>query len=773
MFIKNFILAKRLFFKYPLNSFITVFGLSTGLTCFLALGLYVYDEYQTDRFHTRYDHIFKVSMKHVIDGKEMFEFPPPAGLKKDLDEMAAIEASTRVYKSGKVVVQAGDKVFFENYGLYVDEEWKDIFDFRYRGSSYRFLSNPDLVAISTELAFRYFADEDPLGKSIMIDGNSYIVDNIILPSKRSSLTVDFIISYQKQRSMGVDIDSYKVGHTPYFVVTRHMTKEQLAASLQKIISQNLGEGQVLVTVTAFRDFYYDDSYFNRSHLLRADRKYSVIFIVIGIFILLASIINYINLITSRGSERAKEVGVKKTIGATGGQLTGQFMFESFLTTLVSALLAIGLLEWVIPYFNQLLVRPIDTEILSSVEFVLFYIFLIITIAILAGSYPAFLMSTYKPAVVLKGQRAGNKGSFLIRKLLTSIQFVVTTLLIMGTITISRQVSYMLDYDLGFDTEKLLTIHTPPDFPHGFSAFKNTLLSLDFVESVSVANLPGINFMFGRETDHGGVTIGLLLVDHDFLSTAGIKLIEGRDFRPQDQDSSFILINKSLRDLQFGKQETSFGKLSDSDNFLIGVVEDFQFFSAKSSVIPAEIKLHKGSFEKVLIRLNTFDSPTRMLDRLRAVYDRHIQDYPMEYSFVDEAYDDKFRSEILFSRLVHFFMWLSVLIGAFGLFGLAQFTLNKKIKEFGVRKILGAKGIHIGLEMTRGLMMPFLLSVVIGFPLGHFVFSNWLERFSNRIQIDAHIYLPVLVFIAGIALFTIVYQLFSAIRVNPVDVLKEE
>ncbi|MTI40164.1 ABC transporter permease [Fulvivirga lutimaris] len=773
---RNLKLAYRILIKNPLNSFITIIGLSVGIGCFLVLSLFVWDEYQTDRFHDNYDDIYCLSMNYMVDGKPMFTIPPPAGFQNVFNEIPGIAKSTRAFVPQEVAVEVGDKKFFEGGSIYIDPEWREIFDFEYANENFDFITDPSKIAISTAIAEKYFPNTDPIGKTINLQGESYIVDNVVLATPtNSSIDINFLISFEKRGQEGVDINSFKEGHTPYFLISKADPAE-LTKDLQKLMDEKLGAGFVEPELFSLKDFYYGDYFRFKLHksTIRGKQTFVNVFTVIGLLILVIAIINYINLITARATERAKEVGIKKTIGAFRSNLIGQFLLESVLITSIAALLAFGFSELILKYFNGLIVKPVDSSILLTWEFMSGYAIAVLLLALLAGIYPAFVLSKFRPIKAISNNlKTGSGGASWLRNILITLQFSITTVLIFGCVVIIGQTGYLVDFDLGFDSDKIISVQSSEYSKEHIDVIKSELKEVNGVDEVSVGNLPGIGWMFSQKFGEETINVALNQVDEDFVNMAGLKILEGRNFTQEDRGKENVIINKTLRDLYFGDQPTLFGQLPGKEGFLIGVVDDFYFSSVKHEIRPLELKMHENEFANILIRVNESSNARQVVNDIQSAVTTADPDNVFEYHFIDQQFDDQFKSEMIFLNLIELFTAISIFIGVIGLFGLAQFSFLKRMGEMGIRKVLGATSANIIQILLKGFLKPVFIASVFGLPIGYYIMNDWLQSYTNQIDLSWGIYGVTLLSIVSVALITVLYQIIQAVRLKPVDTLKGE
>ncbi|MEO0554065.1 MAG: FtsX-like permease family protein [Bacteroidota bacterium] len=772
---RHIILAFRVFLKHTLNSLITLVGLSTGIGCFLLLSLYVYDEYQTDRFHKNYEDIYHVNMRYYVNDQPMFNIPPPAGLFNDISALNSVQSSTRAFAPGEAVVSIDGQKFIESGVVFVDSSWRKVFDFSYQNESFSAFADPSRIIVSEKIATKYFRDKEAIGQSVIIDNEQYIIDNVLLENDaNSSFNVDFLISFNKREDFGIDLYSYENGHTPYFIVAQNEYPEEIKKNIQEIIDKKLENPPLKIELTSLEDFYFMGStnlkYQNAG--IRGNKKFYKAFALIAVLILAIAIINYINLVTARATDRSKEVGIKKTIGVGRKSLILQFQTESLVLTLIAGLLAIGLAELFIGYLNQLMTRPINDSVILSWEFLFGYAIGLILVAIVAGLYPSFILSSYNPISAVNDFVDKVGGKLWLRNSLIAVQFTITTVLIFGSVVIMKQMTFLSNFDLGFDSDQILSIKASSGMQKSIVPIKQSLLAINGVENISVGNLPGIGWMYSREFQDETVNVAIQKVDEDFFDLTGIELLEGRVLSGSDAGTTNTVINKTMRDLLFGDEETFFGKLKDSEANLVGVVSDFQFTSAKEEIRPLELKMHENQFRNILLRLDRQANSNYVIDEMRKVMADHVPDDIVDFNFLDEDYDSQFKSEQLFLNILKNFTMISVLIGAIGLFGLAQFAFVKNQRNIGVRKILGASDRAVIQRLASGLLLPVVAATIIGLPAGYYLMTNWLSDYSNRIELDWPLFTETIVCIVAISVLTILYQVFGAIRLRPINALRD-
>ncbi|MEM7108786.1 MAG: FtsX-like permease family protein, partial [Bacteroidota bacterium] len=507
--------------------------------------------------------------------------------------------------------------------------------------------------------------------------------------------------------------------------------------------------------------------------IRGNKRFYNTFIIVALLILLVAIINYVNLVTARATERAKEVGIKKTIGARRSGLVTQFQIESLLLTFTAGIIAFGISELLLSYLNRLLAHPVDNFLRVSPAFFLAYLGLLLSISVLSGLYPSFILSSFKPISAIKNSDMKFGGRAWLRNSLTTFQFIVTTVLIFGSIVIAKQIKYLTEFNLGFDTDQILSIDASEEMQLGFRGLKPKLLSLSGVEYVSVGNLPGIGWMYSRDFEGETINVAIQHVDEDFLSMAGIALVEGRPLIDTDESTTNILVNQTMRDLLFGEQETAFGKLPDSEANLVGVVADFEFSTASSAIMPLELKVHDNKFRNILIRMGQGANALATVKGIEGAIKDAFPDEVCSYRFLDEEYDQQYKSEYLFLDLIRSISIICISIGCIGLFGLAHYSFTTGLKVIGIKKILGAGDSTIVKGLVIELIVPIFIALLIGLPIGLYLAQDWLSDYANRINLGLINFLLTAGVILLVALVSVMYQVVSAVNLKPVTALQDD
>ncbi|MEM8565341.1 MAG: FtsX-like permease family protein, partial [Bacteroidota bacterium] len=421
----------------------------------------------------------------------------------------------------------------------------------------------------------------------------------------------------------------------------------------------------------------------------------------------------------------------------------------------------------------LLTKPVDSFLLVSPNFFLIYLGLLLCISFLSGLYPSFILSSFKPISAVKNSESKFGGRAWLRNSLTTFQFVVTTVLIFGSVVVAKQMKYLADFNLGFDTNQILSVDASKEMQNGFRALKPKLQALSGVEYASVGNLPGIGWMYSRDFDGETVNVAIQHVDEDFLSMAGLTLLEGRPLTASDEGTTNILINETMRDLLFVEQKTAFGKLPDSEANLVGVVADFEFSTARSATMPLELKVHNNKFRNILLRIDRGSNSRVTVNKIAEVIKDAFPDEVFSYRFLDDEYDQQYKAENLFLDLIQGFSIVCISIGCIGLFGLAQYSFTKSLRVISIKKILGAGDGIIVKDLLRGLIVPVFLALIIGLPIGLYFAQDWLSDYANRVNLDSVTFLLTSGIIMLVALITVMYQVVGAVNLKPVNALQDE
>lgn len=798
--IKNYIkIAFRNLWKNPSYSFINIFGLAIGLTCFILISLFVQFELSYDTFHEKADRIYRIAKENPGKdylGTNRFAVTPAPLVKALMEEFPEVEHATQVDQVN-ALLEYGNKKFYED-GIFATEHFFNVFSFPLlQGDPGTALAEPNSIILTESLAKKYFGDTNPVGQSMTIlRSNEQAEMEIVGVAKdvpaNSHFTFDYLISMSSWDSYAGYIDHWDSNNYLTYASLRpdHSLPDftfKLSALARKYLSQYDYYQRHPDEITTYFPQALTDIHL-RSHLnfefgINGDIRYVYLFSAIALLILLIACINYMNLAMARSVIRAKEVGMRKVMGAHRGQLIGQFMGEGIIPSVVALIVAIVLVELLLPTFNTLTARQMSLNLIQNGGLPAILVLIGVGAGILAGSYPAFMMSSFHPIRVMTGNVRGKTGKTTLRNMLVVAQFVITILLIIGTIVIQKQLHYIQNTNTGIDRDHVVSVTIRDDAIHGrYPALKQTLLNHPNVLGVTashnnptrIASQSGTRRWEGAEEGQH-ISIYHMPVQHDFIDLFGIELVKGRDFSEAitTDGREGMLINETLA-RQLGWEEP-IGKwlyLNGRDGHIIGVMKDFNFQSFHQKMGPLALYLDTGQFSHVLVKVRQ-EEMQETITFLSETMAEFSPEYPFEYQFLDDAYNRMYQTEIRLGGLFNYFTVIALLIACLGLFGLVAFTTSRRTKEIGVRKVLGATVTNIVTLLSKDFLKLVLLGFVIAVPIAWYAMNQWLADFVYRIEIGPGIFA-----IAGgaallIALATVSWQSIKAALMNPVNSLRNE
>jgi len=801
--LKNyFLVAFRNIIKQKFYAFINILGLTIGITATLFVILYVSDELSYDRFHTNIDNMYRVGLHGRLGGQDVrvTSTPPPlvAALKNDVP---GIQDAVRVWERSDVIIGYEDLVFTEDKIFFTDSSFFDFFSFNLlEGDPKTALTEPNSIVLTENSARKFFGKDSGLGK-ILIFGNAKSamkVTGIVQdPPSNSHFKFNYLVSFSSN-DFGISDQWLSNSLNTYFIKHNEALIDEIDAKLNNdIIPKYVGPQIQQFLGISLDEFIEQDGaygYFINPvkdiHLYSdvqgeleppGNISYIYIFIAIGLFILIIASINFMNLSTAKSAGRAREVGMRKTFGSLKRQLMGQFLVESIIYSLVSVILASIITILLLPQFNLISGKILSYRILMSPMMLTGLVSLVIVVGFLAGSYPAFYLTSFKITEVLKGQASKGMKSGRIRSVLVILQFSISILLIICTAIVYNQLQYTQKKNLGFKKENVMVIANVSRLENNRQGFKDALMSHNAIAAASYSNsvIPGVNntTIFrkpGLEEDH---IVGVYFADHEHMETMGFELDEGRDFsRDFLSDSTAMLVNQAVVDEMgwndpIGEKLISFNGQEPLELTVIGVLKNFNFESLRDEVRPLMIRL--GDFgDDMTIRVK-FEDPKEAVQFVESKWKELATDAPFEYSFLDEQFDELYRAEQRLGLLFTIFTILALFIATLGLFGLAAFTAEQRTKEIGIRKVMGASIMGVmqvlSFEFIKYIGIAFIVAI---FPAYYFM-SKWLENFVYRVDISIWAILLSGVFALLVAVLTVSYQSFKAARINPAKTLRYE
>jgi len=789
--IKNYlVITFRNLLKNSVYSFINIVGLAIGITCSILILLWVFDELSFDKMIPKADRIYQVRINAEFNGdvNTWRSVPLPTRMAmKDAD--IHIKNSVVTGWGSEHLLTVGETKVIKD-GYWVSEEFLEMFQFPViRGDVSTSLDNPSSIVITESAAKSLFGDEDPIGKSIRVDDKDNLMVTALLKDvpKNSSFQFEYLLpwKYRYQSQQWIKDNTENWGNNSFQVFIELDDKANMASvenNIQDMIIKH-SEGDLQGYV---RRFTLQNMLRWRLYSLYENGKeaggmidYVQLFTVIAIFILVIACINFMNLATARSEKRAREVGIRKSIGSSRFDLIIQFLGESLLIALIAFVIAVALAQLLLPYYNNLVDKHLYIDY-TSMNFWLYGLRIILITGIFSGSYPAFYLSSFKPVKVLKGKISVGKRASTPRKVLVILQFGFSIFLIIGTIVIYRQIQLAKGRVLGYEQENLINVDDNFGIEKNYEVLKNELLRTSEVEAVTRSNsritqINSNNFVGwpGKPEDQQ-VLFATITTEYDYTKTMGIKVLMGRDFSHDfKSDSSAILVNKEALDLMnlddpIGTQLDLWGE----KRTLIGVIGNVLMDSPYEPVRPLFVIMDNWG-GPVTIRLRKTSDLSASLDVVKQVFEKYNSAYPFEYSFVDEDFQKKFTTINMTSTLANLFATLAIVITGLGLFGLASYMAEQRTKEISIRKVMGASISSLLTLMSTDFSKLVIISFVITSPIAWWLLDKYLQRYPVRTEIAWWVF-PLTGAIALVfALVIVITQALRAAHANPASTLRNE
>ncbi|QJW91465.1 FtsX-like permease family protein [Spirosoma taeanense] len=811
--LRNYLkIAFRNLLRHKSFTFINIVGLAIGLACCLAIVLFIQDELQYDRFNAKANRIYRVvtSMK-MAEGREvdMARTPPAIGpaLKATFPE---VEEAVRIFSlgnGGEVLVSFADKKFMEPDVLLVDSSFFNVFSFPLvRGNPTKALAEPNSVVISESIAKKYFGSADPLNKTLDVAGGLKMRITGVMQDvpEHSHLKATCIGAFSTIRSI---VESKRLENWgwqqfyTYIVLPENYDVTAFEPKLTAFTIEKMrdeakrGGTQYQSRLQPLRDIYLRSSNLEYDIVKKGNINHVYAFAVIALFALLIACFNFMNLSTALSMQRAKEVGLRKVIGAGQSQLVRQFLGESVLLTLLALLVGIVIAQFWLYLFNDWMGKHLSFLDALNPAFIGGVLVATLLVGLLAGLYPAFFLSAFRPIKVLKGDVLNNNsGGYSLRKTLVVLQFAVSTALIIGTGIVFSQLNYIQRKDLGFNREQVIVLPIRTDaMAKGYESIKEELLRNPNIKAATACyGIPGGLFagdgirIPGREKD---ISTNMFLVDHDYVSTMGMQVVAGRNFSRKfgtDAEEGFIINETAAKTFGWGTPANAIGKEiiwekwtpapTPADSIkrgkVVGVVRDFNYKSLYQKVEPVVLHIAPTEFSSIVVRVQP-ENMEASLDFLKTQWQRLAPEWPFDYQMVDEQFADLYRSEQIFGKLFGLFTSLSILIACLGLFGLATFMVQQRFKEIGVRKVLGASVGSIVALLSKDFLRLVVIAIVLASPIAWYVMNRWLQDFAYKIDLAWWMFALAGLLAIGIALLTVSFQSIKAALMNPVKSLRTE
>lgn len=788
MFRNYFIVMVRNLFKNGFYSFINISGLALGITCSILILLWVADETSFDKFIPKADRLYQVWVRAQFDGKisswTSVPLPTYEAFKTANSNIARMAVTDW---GGEHLITVGENRLIKD-GYWVSEEFLEMFEYPLlSGNAEQVLDEPPSIVITESTAKSLFGEEDPINKIIRLDNEYDLKVTGILKDVpgNSSFQFDFLMpwKFREQNNQWVRDNTTNWGNYS-FQVFAELNDPKNHADVEKSVKMMLQEhGEVdtkpeyfLYPMERWRLF----SNFDNGVETGGMNDYVQMFTIIAIFIIIIACINFMNLATARSERRAREVGVRKSVGSKRRELILQFIGESTFIAFIAFAIAILAAQLLLPYYNNLVDKKLLIDYTSS-QFWIYSLGMILLVGIVSGSYPAFYLSSFHPVKVLKGKPTVGRGTSTPRKILVTLQFGFSILLIIGTIVIYQQIQLVKGRQLGYDQENLMAVSYTNEVSKNYRAIKLELLNTGVVEAVTKSNsqitdINSNNFLgWPGKPEDLRVIFTTIATEYDYAKTMGIKILEGRDFSEDfKSDTAAIVINKAA--LALMNLEDPIGTELDlwgGKRKLIGVVDDVLMGSPFQPVKPMFVILEPEWIDAVTIRLKKTSDLQASINAVKTVFEKYAPAYPFEYRFADQEFQKKFTTINLTSTLASLFATLTIVITGLGLFGLAAFTAEQRTKEIGIRKVLGASVPNLVGLMSRDFSVLVIIAFIISSPVAWWFLTEYLERYTIRTTVAWWIF-PLTGLIAlSFALLIVSTQALKAARANPANSLRSE
>jgi putative ABC transport system permease protein len=786
-------------------SAINIVGLALGISVCALIALYVADELSYDRTYPNAERIYRVDADMRFQGRafSLAVAPPPMApvLKAEFPE---IEDATRFRGGGVWNFSTDNSTFREERVAFSDPAFFNVFSAEIvQGNGVESLTQPFSMVITEELAHKYFGNENPIGKRLKGgDDKFYTVGAVMkrLPAA-SHLRFNVLISMSsEEQSKSSEWEGYS--YNSYILLKTGAKPESVNAKFPGLIRKYIAPGIEREMQITYDKFLSDGNYFNcfafpltKIHLQSGSKsgeispngsmQYVLIFAGVAAFVLLIACVNFMNLSTARAANRAKEVGIRKTLGSQRGQLVAQFMAESSLMVLCAVFLALCIVEAVLPAFNSLASKELSRVALLQPQFVGMMAILFVVVSLLAGAYPAFVLSGFQPVKVLKGDKSSGSKNKNLRSTLVVVQFTASVALVIGTLVIFTQLQFIQSKNLGYNREQVLLVNDASTLADGSAQrFRQEVARLSGVKSATVSNFLPTSGDRNSDTFFTGNTktltngVQLWRVDAEYLPTLGMELSKGRNFDIAfPSDSSSAIINEVAAAKFFGT-ENPLGKTLQTANdnrkgtyTIVGIVKDFHFETLHEAIQPL-VMFYGTKFGGTAIRFNAAETAS-VLSQVESTWKRLRPNAPFEYKFMDDSFREIYKSEQRIGAILGVFTALAIAIACLGLFGLAAFTAEQRTKEIGIRKVLGASVASIIALLSKDFLKLVGIAIVLATPLAYWGMGAWLQDFAYRVELSWWVFASAGAASVVIAFMTVAGQAWRAAQANPVKSLRSE
>lgn len=770
-------------------SVINIAGLAIGLACCILILLWVRDELSFDKFHEKDNRLYRIICKWDTENATRYTASTPAPLGPALKEnFPDIERCAMYADLGSVNVKCGEKVFRESYFSFVGKDFFEMFSFPLvKGDIKTVFSNPYSVVLSKATAKKYFKDEDPIGKFLTIDNQFDVIVTGVMKNfpKNSSIYADFVSPFEIiiKEYYGEDIAHEWDRHSfnTYVLLSNNVSAQNINQRIFDFKKKFSPESVMKLYIQPTEKMHLYSSHIGDSLYRKGDIRYVYLFSAIAVLILLIACINFMNLMTARSGRRAREVGIRKVAGASKRDIVKQFFGETLLLSFLALLISIILVYLILPGFNSLARKNLSLFTSDNLSIILWLAGITFLTGIFSGSYPSFYISAFQPVRILKNTLNPVSKGYRLRTFLVVTQFCLSIILIISALVLSRQISFLRNKDLGYNKEQLVSIVLSTDAGKRYELFKKELNRLPNVISVTGSDARIVNknssisgFEWeGMDTDNR-TEFWIDDIDYNYIETLDIKLVEGRSFSKEFSDNSgaCMLNEEAVRQMGI---ESPVGKIIDSDDRelkIIGVMKNFNFNPLHDPIEPLMFRFKSNVFNYSHVKIKPENISGTMKD-IENIWKKINPDSPFRNYFIDDYFEFFYRTELRINTIFRWAALLGIFISCLGLVGLASFVAQKRTKEIGIRKVLGASVKGIIILMTKEFLKWVLLANIFAWPISWFLTKKLLDNFAYKTNVGVIIFLMSALFAFLTAIVAVSYQTIKAARTNPVDSLKYE
>ncbi|HMG89480.1 MAG TPA: ABC transporter permease [Chryseolinea sp.] len=812
MFLNNLRLALRHLVRQRLNTFLHIVGLTLGMSVCLLIGLFLRYELSFDTYHNLADRTYRINSIWIESGNKSFHYSTPMPLADALrNEVAGLEAVVQAHPLWDETIEVTpQKILKQEHLLVVDPSFPDVFNIEViKGNANEALRKPYQALLTETTAKKFYGDEDPIGKTFTYKKFHITVAGLIrdFPSN-THLPASMLLSYvADEKFLGHELYAWTnvSGTTTYVVLPNGYDKKDLEAQLQALAEKNINSDPNIpkfykseFDIQPLRNIHFNAQYEGGGHWIKAvNTSWLWFFAIIGFAVLALACINFVNLSTAQALTRAKEVGVRKSVGAGKLHLIAQFLREAWILTFISGVLSVAIAQMSLPFMNTLLEKGIKFNLLESPGFMISLLGAVFLIGLMAGLYPAWIIARFNPVKTLKAGStlAGDQGSYWLRRTLVVLQFTISASLLIAVTLISQQVNFLRSASLGFDKDNIINVTVNSKKNNVFSAGLESLPQIkDVAFSTSTPSSSkghwGTNMSSTNRDDPNRKHTTLILADDNYCKMYGLKLLAGRFLKasdttavsrtlPEDKQISMAVVNEQLvRELGFKSNEDAIEKpfwfgMNSGNVQIVGVVADFNTGSLHDHITPATITSLPGLYDQAGIKIEAGSNIPETIAAIEKAWKKAHPEGVFEFQFLDAQIDTFYKAEERLYQLFKIFAGLAMLISCLGLWGLSTLSAQQRTKEIGIRKVLGASVDRIVVMLSKDFLIMVLIALAIASPLAHFLISNWLQSFAFHIDIGWQVFAIAGIVSLVIALFTVSFQAIKAALANPVESLRNE